>query len=51
MNSSKTEIIIFGSRQQLSKVSTNSMLINGDKIDIGDCIKYLGVWAYRHLTF
>ena len=51
MNSSKTEIIIFGSRQQLSKVSTNSMLINGDKIDIGDCIKYLGVWADRHLTF
>ena len=29
----------------------NSMLINGDKIDIGDCIKYLGVWADQHLTF
>ena len=51
MNSSKTEIIIFGSRQQLSKVTMNSMLINGDKIDIGDCIKYLGVWTDQHLTF
>ena len=51
MNSSKTEIIIFGSRQQLSKITMNSMLINGDKINIGDCIKYLGVWADQHLTF
>ena len=51
MNSSKTEIIIFGSRQQLSKTMTNSMCINGDKIEINDCIKYLGVWADQHLTF
>ena len=51
MNSSKTEIIIFGSRQQLLKNTTNSMCINGDKIEINDCIKYLGVWADHHLTF
>ena len=58
MNSSKAEIIIFGSRQQLSKTTMNSlyytmnsMCINGDKIEINDCIKYLGVWADQHLTF
>ena len=51
MNSSKTEIIIFGSRQQLSKATMNSMCINGDKIKTNDCIKYLGVWADQHLTF
>ena len=50
MNNSKTEIIIFGSRQQLLKTTTNSMCINGDKIKINDCIKYLGVWADQHLT-
>ena len=33
MNSSKTEIIIFGSRQQLAKTTTISMCINGDKIE------------------
>ena len=27
------------------------MCINGDKIEINDCIKYLGVWADHHLTF
>ena len=51
MNSSKTEIIIFGSRQQLTKITMKSMIINGDKIDIDNCIKYLGVWADQHPTF
>ena len=51
MNSSKTEVIIFGSRQQLSKTITNSMCINGKNIEISDCIKYLGVWTDQHLTF
>ena len=51
MNSSKTEDIIFGSRQQLSKTITKSMWINGENIEISDCIKYLGVWADQHLTF
>ena len=41
MNSSKTEVIIFGSRHQLSKTITNSMCINGENIEISDCIKYL----------
>ena len=51
MNSSKTEIIVFGSRHQLSKIITKNMCINGESIDISDCIKYLGVWADQHLTF
>ena len=51
MNSSKTEVIIFGSRQQLSKTITNSMCINGENIEINDCIKYLGAWADQHPIF
>ena len=51
MNSSKTEVIIFGSRQQVSKPTTKSMCINGENTEISDCIKYLGVWADQHLTF
>ena len=51
MNSGKTEVIIFGSRQQVSKTITKSMCINGENIEISDCIKYLGVWVDQHLTF
>ena len=51
MSSGKTEVIIFGSREQVSKTITKSMYINGENIEISDCIKYLGVWADQHLTF
>ena len=51
MNSGKTEAIIFGSRQQISKTITKSMCINGRNIEISDCIKYLGIWTDQHLTF
>ena len=38
MNTSKTEFIIFGSRKQLDKCSTNVININGDEIDSEHCI-------------
>ena len=51
MNSSKTEVIIFGFRQQVSKTTMKSMCINAESIEISVCIKYPGVWADQHLTF
>ena len=51
MNNGKTEVIIFGSRQQVSNSTMKSVCINGKNIEISDCIKYLGVWADQHLTF
>ena len=42
MNSSKTEFILFGSRGQLQKCTTNSINVNGVEVKQGSCIRYLG---------
>ena len=42
MNSSKTEFILFGSRGQLQKCTTNSINVNGVEVKRGGCIRYLG---------
>ena len=42
MNSSKTEFILFGSRGQLQKCTTNSINVNGAEVKQGSCIRYLG---------
>ena len=42
MNSSKTEFILFGSRGQLQKCTTNSINVNGVEVKQSCCIKYLG---------
>ena len=51
MNSSKTEVTIFGSQQQVSEPIMKSMCINSENTEISDCIKYLSVRADQHLIF
>ena len=43
MNTSKTEIIVFGSGVQLHKVSFDQLSVAGDEVLRTSCIKYLGV--------
>ena len=42
MNSSKTEFILFGSRGQLQKCTTDSINVNCVEVKQGGCIRYLG---------
>jgi hypothetical protein len=51
MNSSKTEFILFGSRQQLEKCSVTEIDIAGDKIKSVNCIRYLGAYLDENLSF
>ena len=50
MNCSKTELILFGSRQQLQKCVTTHINVNGDEIHRSIIIKYLGAWMDEQLT-
>ena len=50
MNCSKTEFLMFGSRQQLSKCSTKDININGDIIERVPVIRYLGAWLDQQLN-
>ena len=51
MNSSKTEFLLVGSRQQLSKCTTDSIQVNGETVKCNKCIKYLGALADDRLNF
>ena len=51
MNASKTEFILFGSRQQLNKCSTTEILVCDDSIEIPNCIRYLGALLDDNLDF
>ena len=51
MNNSKTEFILFGSRQQLTKCSTNKINICGDIVKSQSYIKYLGAFLDESLSF
>lgn len=51
MNGSKTEFIMFGSRQQLAKCSTRVVDIAGDQIERQECIRYLGAFLDETLKF
>ena len=42
MNSAKTEFILFGSRGQLQKCTTDSINVDGVEIRQDGCIRYLG---------
>ena len=42
MNDFKTEFIMYGSRQQLSKINTSNIDLNGVTITKSDSIRYLG---------
>ena len=41
MNDTKTEFIFFGSRQQLCKIDTTDINVNGAIIPATPCIRYL----------
>ena len=49
LNNAKTELILFGSQQTLSKCTTNSININGHEVNRSGTIKYLGAWLDQEL--
>ena len=51
MNSSKTEFILIGSKQRLTKCGTDNININGEPVQLSQCIKYLGTWIDSQLSF
>ena len=51
MNPDKTEIILFGSYQQLTKVETSALNICGKIVDKSQCIQYLGAHLDEVLSF
>ena len=51
MNNSKTEFIMFGSRQQLAKTETSSLDVNGVLIPRSRSIKFLGADLDEILSF
>ena len=51
MNSAKTDFILIGSKQQLVKCKTNSILANGEIIQRSSSIKYLGALIDEKLSF
>lgn len=51
MNSSKTELILFGSKRQLEKSTTKAININEKEIRSVKCIRYLGVFLDGNLNF
>lgn len=51
MNSSKTELILFGSKRQLEKSTTKAININEKEIRSMKCIRYLGVFLDGNLNF
>ena len=50
MNDSKTELIIYGSRQQLKNLSIGSLKVNETSVTTSDFIKYLGVYLDQNLN-
>ena len=48
MNASKTEFLLFGSRQQLNKCL---ILVCDDSIRLQNCIRYLGAFLDDNLDF
>jgi hypothetical protein len=51
MNSTKTEFIEFGSRQQIDKCDANDINICGKIIEKQHCIRYLGAFLDESLSF
>ena len=50
MNATKTEFIMFGSREQLQKYTTEVLKVNDDTVPRSGTIKYLGAWLDQHLS-
>ena len=51
MNNAKTEFILFGSRHQLQKCTTESLSAHREEISCSNCIKYLGTWMDQEMSF
>ena len=51
MNSAKTDFILIGSRQQLAKCKTTSILVNDEIVLRSSIIKYLGALIDERLSF
>ena len=51
LNAEKTQFLCAGTRQQLPKVTTNSILLDGASIALSDEVTLLGVVVDRELTF
>jgi hypothetical protein len=51
MNNSKTEIIIYGTRQQLSKLNIASVRVGGCQVKCVDHVRDLGVYMTNTLNF
>ena len=51
MNPTKTEFILFGSRQQLSKCCTRNIKVIEETVTQRPVIKYLGAWLDNNLSF
>ena len=51
LNPKKTEIMYFGSRQQLSKCVTTGLTIVSDYIEKSKFMRYLGTWLDQHMSF
>ena len=50
MNIDKTELILFGSRSQLTKCTTEVVDVNGTEVPISESIHYLGVWFNQYMS-
>ena len=51
MNATKTAFIMFSSRKQLQKCTTEALKVNDDMIPTSEIIKYLSAWLDQHLSF
>ena len=51
MNTTKTEFIMFGSKKQLQKCTTETLKINDNMVPVSNTIKYIGAWLDQHLSF
>ena len=51
MNNSKTEIILYGTKQQLSKVNISSVNVGGIEVKCVDHVRDLGVLMENNLSF
>ena len=51
MNPTKTEFILFGSHQQLSKCCTRNIKVIEETVTQRPVVKYLGAWLDNNLSF
>ena len=50
MNNSKTEIIVYGTRQQLAKVNIDCIRVGSVEVKCTDSVRDLGVWIEKTLS-